>query len=29
MLEFLERERMPAQTVAAIRAYQARYGVPA
>jgi orotate phosphoribosyltransferase len=29
MLEFLERERMPAATVAAIREYQARYGVPA
>ena len=29
MLEFLERERMPAQTVAAIRKYQAQYGVPA
>jgi orotate phosphoribosyltransferase len=29
MLEFLERERLPAATVAAIREYQARYGVPA
>ena len=29
MLEFLERERMPETTVAAIRKYQAQYGVPA
>jgi orotate phosphoribosyltransferase len=29
MLDFLEAERMPAQTVAAIRKYQAQYGVPA
>lgn len=29
MLEFLERERMPENTVAAIRKYQAQYGVPA
>lgn len=29
MLEFLEGERLPAQTVAAIRKYQAQYGVPA
>ncbi|MGH8443049.1 MAG: orotate phosphoribosyltransferase [Nevskiaceae bacterium] len=29
MLDFLEHERMPAQTVAAIRKYQAQYGVPA
>jgi orotate phosphoribosyltransferase len=29
MLEFLERERMPATTVEAIRKYQAQYGVPA
>jgi hypothetical protein len=29
MLEFLDRERLPAATVDAIRNYQARYGVPA
>ncbi len=29
MLEFLEHERQPAATVAAIRKYQAQYGVPA
>jgi orotate phosphoribosyltransferase len=29
MLEFLERERMPAATVEGIRKYQAQYGVPA
>jgi orotate phosphoribosyltransferase len=29
MLEFLDRERLPAATVGAIRDYQARYGVPA
>jgi orotate phosphoribosyltransferase len=29
MLEFLQRERMPASTVEAIRKYQAQYGVPA
>jgi orotate phosphoribosyltransferase len=29
MLEFLERERLPAATVEAVRSYQARYGVPA
>jgi orotate phosphoribosyltransferase len=29
MLEFLERERLPAETVSAIRKYQAQYGVPA
>jgi len=29
MLEFLEHERQPATTVAAIRKYQAQYGVPA
>ena len=29
MLEFLERERLPATTVEAIRKYQAQYGVPA
>ena len=29
MLEFLETERQPAATVAAIRKYQAQYGVPA
>ena len=29
MLEFLERERVPAATVEAIRKYQAQYGVPA
>lgn len=29
MLEFLERERLPAATVEAVRNYQARYGVPA
>jgi len=29
MLEFLERERLPAATVEAIRKYQAQYGVPA
>ena len=29
MLQFLERERVPAATVEAIRKYQAQYGVPA
>src|SRR5689334_22916906 len=29
MLDFLEHERQPAATVAAIRKYQAQYGVPA
>ncbi len=29
MLEFLEHERQPAATLAAIRKYQAQYGVPA
>ena len=29
MLDFLERERMPAPTVEAIRKYQAQHGVPA
>ena len=29
MLEFLERERLPGSTVAAIRKYQAQYGVQA
>jgi len=29
MLEFLERERLPAATVESIRKYQAQYGVPA
>jgi len=29
MLDFLEHERQPATTVAAIRKYQAQYGVPA
>jgi len=29
MLEFLDRERLPAATVAAIRSYQAQYGLPA
>ncbi|MGH8481268.1 MAG: orotate phosphoribosyltransferase [Nevskiaceae bacterium] len=29
MLEFLERERLPAATVEAIRKYQAQHGVPA